>query len=485
MNTSDSGKRLPRPVLAVVLLGGAAVAGMAWLRHARVETRPAPLVRTLRLTVSPIQDLAVAARAEVAAPGASEVVIRYGSDGAHGRESPKMPMPAAGNLATTLLGLEPATTSHVAVVAKYPDGSTRTSDDVAVTTPARNPLAPERLDVTVPGPPKSDFVMLSMSNAEKSLGVAVIVDRAGQVVWYRPTGSSGPSAFDRMPNGHLIVHHSDDHTFEEIELDGRVVRSWRDDKSVSGCDGHDVRPLPNGNVMLFGAETHVVDSRTLVPGGVSRALRWDDTVTEFTPTGAVAWRWSSWSHVSEKEIIPDPADPDGFDPKSYEVVHTNSIEPAPDGNVVLSFRNVGTVAKIDRATGNLVWRLGGKQSDFRFEGDPLGGFNKQHDARLVGSDHVLLFDNGNFHDPPESRAVEYALDPATKTATLVWQSRRSPPLFAPVGGSVQRLPSGDTLVSWGPRGIVSQVDRAGKVVWEARTGGFGAYRARATGALYP
>jgi len=481
---NDSRKRLSSLAFVVVLFGGVALAGRAaWMRHREARApKPAPI---LRLTVNPIPDLAVAARADFVASGATDVVIRYGRERSYGRETPRFPVPAAGTLATTLLGLEPNALSHAAVVARYPDGSSRTSDDVTVTTPPRDPLVPERLAVTVPGPPMSDFLMLSMSNAEKSRGIAVIADRAGRVVWYRPTGSNGPSAFDRMPNGRFIVHDSDDLSFEEIELDGRVIRRWKDQKSVSGSDGHDVHPLPNGNVLLFGAETHVVDSRALLPGGVARALRWDDTVSEFTPDGAVAWRWSSWSHFSEKEIIPDAADPDGFNPKDYEVVHTNSIEPTPDDAVILSFRNVGTVAKIHRATGDVLWRLGGKQSDFRFVNDPLGGFNKQHDARLVAENRVLLFDNGNFHDPPESRAVEYALDTTAKTATLVWQYRRSPPLFARVAGSVQRLRNGDTLISWGPRGLVTQVDRGGAVLWEAKTGGFGAYRARAAATLYP
>jgi hypothetical protein len=466
-----------------VILAGIAVVGRAACGRHREARAPTPL-RPLRLAVSPIPDLAVAARVGIEAPGATSVVIRYGRNRAYDQETPRIPMPAGGTLSTTLLGLDAGASSQVVVTATYSNGSIRSSEDVTVVTPPRNPLAPERLEVTVAGQAMSDVLMLSL-NGEKSGGVAVIADRKGRVVWYRSTGSGGPSAFDKLPNGRLIVHHSDEHSFDEIELDGRVVRRWKDEKSISGSDGHDVRPLSNGNVLLFGAETHVVDSQAVLPGGVARALRWDDTVSELTPEGNVVWKWSSWAHFSEKEIILDAADPDGFDPKDYEVVHTNSIEPTPDGDIVLCFRNVGAVAKIHRATGDVLWRLGGRRSDFRFVGDSLGGFNRQHDARLVGENRVLLFDNGNFHAPPESRAAEYALDTNSKTATLVWQYRRSPHLFARVSGSVQRLPNGDTLISWGPRGIVTQVDRAGKIVWEARAGGFGAYRARAVPPLYP
>jgi phenylacetate-CoA ligase len=128
----------------------------------------------------------------------------------------------------------------------------------------------------------------------------------------------------------------------------RVLRreTWNDPKSRNGADGHDFKLLPNGNALAFGAETHEVDSRPLFPGGIARALRWDDTVSEVSPSGMVLWRWSSWGRISESEITDNPKDP--LVPEDYEVVHTNSIDPQEDGSLVLSFRNTSTVAKSAR-----------------------------------------------------------------------------------------------------------------------------------------
>jgi len=63
--------------------------------------------------------------------------------------------------------------------------------------------------------------------------------------------------------------------------------------------------------------------------------------------------------------------------------------------------------------------------------------------------NILLFDNGNLHPVQASRAAEYQLDEQAMTATLVWEYRRNPDVFAPSRGSVQRLPNGNTIIGWG------------------------------------
>lgn len=470
--------RLAEAVGLAVL--GLAVAALGHWAGARAATAPRPNP-FLRVALRPIPGLSVAARLIVVAPGATSVVVRYGADALKPTGAPRFSMPPSGTLSTALIGLYPAATSHVEVVAHFPDGTATSSGDVTVTTPPMDPMVPATLPVVEDGK-SSGVVMLSMNGGQDVRGLAVIVDRRGRVLWYRHCGG-GAFDFERLPNGHLILHQVDARAFEELELDGTVVHSWTDGASVTGADGHDFKLLPNGNALLFGAETRRVDSRPHFSGGIENALRWDDTVSEVTRSGAVVWQWSSRAHLVENEITEDPTDP--TDPRDYEVVHTNSIEPLLDGTILLSFRNLSSVARIDRATGRVMWRLGGKRSDFRFEGDPLGGFSRQHDARLVGPGRVLLFDDGNLHDTPESRAVEYRLDEGAKTATLTWEYRHSPPLFSRFSGSVQRLPDGHTLVAWGPRGVVSEADARSKTVWELTLPHFGVYRARSAPTLYP
>jgi hypothetical protein len=77
------------------------------------------------------------------------------------------------------------------------------------------------------------------------------------------------------------------------------------------------------------------------------------------------------------------------------------------------------------------------------------GFSWQHDARRQSNGNLTLFDNGNFHDPQVSRAVEYELDTNAMTATKVWEYRSTPDIYGGFMGNAQRLPNGNTLIGWG------------------------------------
>ena len=181
--------------------------------------------------------------------------------------------------------------------------------------------------------------------------------------------------------------------------------------------------------------------------------------------GTVEFRWSAWDHFTVADwAAPLPSIPQA----TLDLDHANSIELDGAGDYIVSFAAVTQVVKIDHRTGAIRWRLGGRRNQFRFVGDPLGGFGIQHDVRLLPNGHLLLFDNGNFHYPLESRAVEYALDTLAMTATLVWESRHDPPLYASFVGSAQRFQNGHTLIGYGAVGVMTEVSAGGTVVWEGR-----------------
>ncbi|HXF59502.1 MAG TPA: aryl-sulfate sulfotransferase, partial [Candidatus Saccharimonadales bacterium] len=101
-----------------------------------------------------------------------------------------------------------------------------------------------------------------------------------------------------------------------------------------------------------------------------------------------------------------------------------------------------------------------------FSNDPVF-FTHQHHARWLPNGHITMFDNGNFRLPLFSRAVEYAVDEAQKTATLVWQYRLTPDVFGPALGSVQRFANGNTLIGWGAtRPALTEVAPDGSIVSE-------------------
>jgi hypothetical protein len=122
-----------------------------------------------------------------------------------------------------------------------------------------------------------------------------------------------------------------------------------------------------------------------------------------------------------------------------------------DGNWLASNRHLSEITKIDRSTGDIIWRWGGKNNQFRFVGDidDSTGFHYQHDIRRLENGNYMMYDNGNFHTPPHSRSAEYALDTLDMTATLIWQYRNTPDTYGNFMGSSQRLPGGNTFIAWG------------------------------------
>jgi hypothetical protein len=84
----------------------------------------------------------------------------------------------------------------------------------------------------------------------------------------------------------------------------------------------------------------------------------------------------------------------------------------------------------------------------------------------VGTNEVLLFDNGVSHAAPESRIVQYRLDEDNLTATLVWEYRHTPAYLTPTRGSVDRLVSGNTLIGWATLARVEEVSSTKQSIWE-------------------
>jgi hypothetical protein len=116
---------------------------------------------------------------------------------------------------------------------------------------------------------------------------------------------------------------------------------------------------------------------------------------------------------------------------------------------LISSRHQDEITKIDRQTGNIIWRLGGKNNQFQFTNDNIR-FSHQHDIRRLTNGNITLFDDGNLHSSvAPSRALEYKLDEINKTATLVWSLENNPAEYSGAMGNVQRLANGNTLIGWG------------------------------------
>ena len=281
----------------------------------------------------------------------------------------------------------------------------------------------------------------------------LILDERGVPVWYRRVPN--PSIdFTRLSNGTLawtklqgLAFGSDPAgVFEIHALDGTLLRSI---KTVSGpTDHHDIAELPNGDVILATYVPRHADLTALGAGFTNNELVYDGHLEEIRPDGTVAWTWKSEDHIPVTDTTLPLRFP-GVAGSGVDLIHINSIHIAPDGDVIVSGRHTDTVYKIRRnATGDVVLRVGGKHSDVTFVNDPLGGFGRQHDVQLLANGHLRLFDNRTFL-PGAPRAVEYALDTMSNTATLVWSFTKEGVVSSGGVGSVRGTGDGDIVVAWG------------------------------------
>ena len=293
----------------------------------------------------------------------------------------------------------------------------------------------------------------------------IIFDSLGTIRWYRDFGPQGVVAVTQQRNAHITAFVGASSGFNmrsgvyvEVSPTGDSVRSITAPGSPY-TDPHELLESFDGQGhrradYLFGYAFEAFD-RTAEGGGPSDTVAVHQ-VLRIGASGQVDTLISGDEHWS----VADDAEP----PFIADLDHPNSIDFDLDGGLIVSYRDLSAVVKVDRRTHKIAWQLGGIQNQFTFVNDPLGGFDGQHSARVLPNGHLLIFDNGWTHSPPTSRAVEYAIDTVSRTATMVWQYSSSPPIFNDFTGSVQRLANGNTLVAFTRKGIVDEVSPDGALL---------------------
>ena len=246
-----------------------------------------------------------------------------------------------------------------------------------------------------------------------------------------------------------------------------------------GLDTHDVKLLPNGHALLLGAESRIIDLSGIVSGGRVDARVTGSIIQEIDADKHLVFEWHSLDHIPVTNSFVN------LTGSVLDYTHVNAVAIDPtDNNLLTSFRTTSEIVKINRSTGQVMWRLGGRMNQFTFineheENAPFYTLG-QHDVHRLANGNLLYFDNGNLSGvgvsfpPPRnySRVVEYALDEVHMTATLVWEYRHVPDIQAGCQGSVKRMANGNTLVDWGCASgliagtIVTEVNPAGQVVFE-------------------
>ena len=279
----------------------------------------------------------------------------------------------------------------------------------------------------------------------------VIFDNSGEPVWY----SKYPDERRDMKVQHngvmtMLARDQGGNHFNGFNTNyQQIAQYW----TTNGCSGdeHELQVLADGTYFLIGLDTETVDMSQYIAGGSTTASVTGDALQEFTANGDLIFQWRAWDHINildEQAFI-------GLTSSSFDFTHMNSIDVDTDGNILLSSRNTSECTKIDRNTGDIIWRLGGVSSTLTFPNDPLNGPANQHAWRVVTTNDYTMFDDGDLHSPSVSRGVEYIVNTNNMTATVVWQYPPVPTtaLYSYYMGNAQRLTNGNTLIDWAVGGL--------------------------------
>jgi hypothetical protein len=210
-------------------------------------------------------------------------------------------------------------------------------------------------------------------------------------------------------------------------------------------------------------------------GGKRNGTIIDTAVQEIdVKTGLVRWEWHSLDHVGVGEShtpVPTSAAP-------WDWFHLNSIDPEPNGNLLISGRSTWAAYQLQGGSGNILWRLGGTHSSFAMGQGAETAW--QHDARVQPDGTVTFFDNGsNPRIHYQSRGVRIAIDFARNTASLASAyPHPGSPLLADSQGNTQTLAGGNVVIGWGAVPSVSELAKNGGLLFDAHLPpGTSSYRA--------
>lgn len=345
---------------------------------------------------------------------------------------------------------------------------------------SRPDLTPPKVTLSrvEPGHPLQ-YMFLGLANSGPGQGGTMIMDTTGQLIWFSPDTAT----YSKMD-------------FQRQLYRGQPVLTWFQGRVVAGGHGEGVGIIADPTYQT----THVirafdglkVDLHEFVvtPRGTAQVTAYRTLNYDLSPyggpkdgvllsgvaqeidiaTGKLLFDWDSLDHIPISESYLTKFA--GTKNKPYDYFHINSIADAPDGSgdLLIGARNTWCVYKVSRKTGEIIWRLNGKLTDFTMA--PGSEFYWQHDTRPHGPNVMTVFDDGwdgiMRKDEKQSRALILEIDDNRRLVTLRRQFLNTVPVLAKAMGNVQLLPDGGVFIGWGTNPYFSEYAADGKLLLEGQ-----------------
>lgn len=311
---------------------------------------------------------------------------------------------------------------------------------------------------------------------------SLIVDNEGNPLWFRPLDSPNlmntdfrvqelfgepvltfwqgslatPPAYTNAPGG----------SSEPGSCYFILDNTYRLIKKVSARKGytpdiHEFLLTPQNTALFLSTKAVPMD---LTPyGGPQDGYVQDFAIQEIDlQTDELLFFWNALQHIPLSDSY-EPASNAVLSDNIWDAYHLNSIGLTDrKAGIIVSSRSTWTIYKINKPRGNIIWRLGGKQSDFAIDSDAT--FSWQHDARFLPNNIISLFDDNSSSSTPSnppSHGLMVQLDFQHKTASLYRSYFHDPNVTSASQGNLQSLPNGNKFIGWGQSPYISEFEEAG------------------------
>jgi hypothetical protein len=352
---------------------------------------------------------------------------------------------------------------------------------------SRPDLKPPTIRITSPADLDKGYMFLGPWSSGGDQPGPLMVDRHAEPVWFNPVTDDqavshlwGTNFRPWVYRGQPVlawwegyVAHGGFGQGQGVLLDS----SYRQVARVRAANGrqmdlHEFTITPQGTAILTCSPPVETANLTSVGGPRSGQVYSSMFQEVDIRTGRLLLEWRGLDHIPLTDSYLPVREP-------FDFLHINAITVDSDGHLLVSARHTWSVYKVDRRTGEIIWRLGGKRSDFDL--DQSAVFAWQHDVGRPSPGLVSLFDNGSegsINSHSRSRGLVLRVDESARTVRLVQEYLHPKPLLAVAMGSVQVLPSGNVMVGWGTEPFVSDFTSDGKVLADAQMlSGYKSYRA--------
>lgn len=323
---------------------------------------------------------------------------------------------------------------------------------------------------------EGEILVAPFNNQEPKNGVIQILNSSGEIIKSKVTKASAVNfqkwningkvrysyiEYEPAPNtlvtpsnipGSVIVT---DENFNELKRIRLLVNNGRTNDSPNDADGHDFILIDDNHYLIM---SYYIKKVNNIPSNLNPVPNTNviAAIIQEVKDNNIVFEWDSTNYP---ELYSASVEGNNYsDEKAInDYAHINSMFiDITDNNLICSFRNTSQILKIDRITGNIIWRLGGKDSDFPLTSDQK--FYFQHHATLVDDNKtLLLFDNGSSVERPYSRIVEFQLDEINKKVNSFKYLNAPENIFSMYMGSVQK--NGNTyFIGWGSVPRITEIN---------------------------